>query len=73
MDCRIGCAACCIAPSISSPIPGPRASRRACIVARGAHGERAPQLAAKIPDHVPWIGFLKDPDGNLVGPLEEKR
>lgn len=22
MDCRIGCAACCIAPSITSPIPG---------------------------------------------------
>jgi len=22
MDCRTGCAACCIAPSISSPIPG---------------------------------------------------
>jgi uncharacterized protein len=22
MDCRVGCAACCIAPSISSPIPG---------------------------------------------------
>ena len=22
MDCRRGCAACCIAPSISSPIPG---------------------------------------------------
>lgn len=22
MKCRIGCAACCIAPSISSPIPG---------------------------------------------------
>ena len=22
MDCRIGCAACCIAPSISTPIPG---------------------------------------------------
>lgn len=22
MDCRIGCAACCIAASISSPIPG---------------------------------------------------
>lgn len=22
MDCRIGCAACCIAPSISSAIPG---------------------------------------------------
>jgi len=22
MECRIGCAACCIAPSISSPVPG---------------------------------------------------
>lgn len=22
MECRAGCAACCIAPSISSPIPG---------------------------------------------------
>jgi hypothetical protein len=22
MDCRLGCAACCIAPSISSPMPG---------------------------------------------------
>lgn len=22
MECRTGCAACCIAPSISSPIPG---------------------------------------------------
>ncbi len=22
MQCRIGCGACCIAPSISSPIPG---------------------------------------------------
>ncbi|MDB5080703.1 MAG: hypothetical protein JWP00_2627 [Chloroflexi bacterium] len=22
MDCRVGCGACCIAPSISSPLPG---------------------------------------------------
>ena len=22
MECRVGCAACCIAPSIASPIPG---------------------------------------------------
>ena len=22
MDCRLGCGACCISPSISSPIPG---------------------------------------------------
>jgi predicted enzyme related to lactoylglutathione lyase len=45
----------------------------AAIVARGAHGERPPQLAAKMPDHELWIGFLKDPDGNLVGLLEERR
>ena len=43
------------------------------MVARGAATERAPQLAAKMPDHELWIGFLRDPDGNLVGLLEEKR
>lgn len=40
---------------------------------RGAHAERAPQLAAKMPDHELWIGFVRDPDGNLVGLMEEKR
>ncbi len=39
----------------------------------GATAERAPQLAAQMPDHELWIGFLKDPDGNLVGLMEEKR
>ena len=29
MECRIGCAACCIAPSISSPIPGMPAGKPA--------------------------------------------
>ena len=43
------------------------------IVARGAVNERAPQLAAKLPDHELWIGFVRDPDGNLVGLMEEKR
>jgi predicted enzyme related to lactoylglutathione lyase len=43
------------------------------MVARGAATERAPQLAAKMPDHELWIGFLRDPDGNLVGLMEEKR
>jgi predicted enzyme related to lactoylglutathione lyase len=40
---------------------------------RGAASERAPQLAAKMPDHDLWIGFLRDPDGNLAGLMEEKR
>lgn len=29
MECRAGCAACCIAPSISSPIPGMPAGKPA--------------------------------------------
>ena len=45
----------------------------AAFVARGAIDERAPQLAAQMPDHELWIGFLRDPDGNLVGLLEERR
>jgi len=43
------------------------------IVARGATSERTPQLTARMPDHELWISFLRDPDGNLVGLLEEKR
>jgi predicted enzyme related to lactoylglutathione lyase len=46
---------------------------QAAMVARGAREERAPQLAAKMPDHDLWTGFLRDPDGNLVGLMEEKR
>jgi catechol 2,3-dioxygenase-like lactoylglutathione lyase family enzyme len=45
----------------------------AAIIARGATNERAPQLTAKMPDHELWIGFVRDPDGNLVGLMEEKR
>ena len=43
------------------------------VVARGAVSERSPQLAATLPDHELWTGFLRDPDGNLVGLMEEKR
>ncbi len=43
------------------------------LVDHGAINERAPKLAAKMPDHDLWAGFLCDPDGNLVGLMEEKR
>lgn len=49
------------------------ATVHAALVARGAASAREPQLAAKMPDHELWIGFLRDPDGNLVGLLEERR
>lgn len=45
----------------------------AAIVADGATQERAPQLAARMPDHELWLSFVRDPDGNLVGLMEEKR
>ena len=45
----------------------------AAIVGRGAKNERDPQPIAKMPDHELWISFLRDPDGNLVGLMEEKR
>ena len=46
---------------------------QAALVARGATEERPPQLAARMPNHELWTGFLRDPDGNLVGLMEEKR
>jgi len=48
-------------------------SAHQAFVSSGATSERPPQLAAKMPDHELWIGFLRDPDGNLVGLMEEKR
>jgi predicted enzyme related to lactoylglutathione lyase len=45
----------------------------AAIVARGAKNERAPALTAKMPDHELWIGFVRDPDDNLIGLMSEVR
>ena len=45
----------------------------ASILARGATNERSPQLAAKMPDHELWLSFIRDPDGNLLGLMEERR
>jgi len=42
------------------------------LVSQGAEMEREPQMTAKMDDHELWIGFLRDPDGNLVGIMEEK-
>ena len=45
----------------------------AAVIERGGTNERSPQLAAKMPDHELWLSFVRDPDGNLVGLMEEKR
>jgi len=43
------------------------------LVANGATAERPPVLAAKMPDHQLWLGFIRDFDGNLLGLMEEIR
>jgi methylmalonyl-CoA/ethylmalonyl-CoA epimerase len=43
------------------------------VVERGAKPEQAPHLVARMPDHELWMGFVRDPDGNLVGLMEERR
>ena len=43
------------------------------LVTQGAANERGPQLAARMPDHDLWLAFLRDPDGNIVGLMEEKK
>jgi predicted enzyme related to lactoylglutathione lyase len=48
-------------------------STHRAIVGRGSASYREPQLTARMPDHELWIGFLRDPDGNLIGLMEEKR
>jgi predicted enzyme related to lactoylglutathione lyase len=45
----------------------------AAIVGRGATSERDPLLTARMPDHELWIAHVRDPDGNLVAMMEEKR
>ncbi|HEY0965859.1 MAG TPA: VOC family protein [Opitutaceae bacterium] len=39
----------------------------------GGKAEREPGLTARMPDHELWIGFVRDPDGNIVGLMEERR
>jgi methylmalonyl-CoA/ethylmalonyl-CoA epimerase len=40
---------------------------------RGVTFEQAPQLIAKMPDHDLWMAFFRDPDGNLLALMCEKR
>jgi predicted enzyme related to lactoylglutathione lyase len=45
----------------------------AAVAGRGATTEREPVLTARMPDHELWIAHVRDPDGNLVALMEEKR
>lgn len=43
------------------------------IVARGAKSESEPRMVAKMPDHELWLAAVRDPEGNIVELMEEKR
>jgi methylmalonyl-CoA/ethylmalonyl-CoA epimerase len=40
---------------------------------KGASFVGEPHLIARMPDHELWMAFLKDPDGNVMGLMEERR
>lgn len=43
------------------------------LVARGAQPASEPRMIAKMPDHELWMAAVRDPDGNVVELMEEKR
>jgi methylmalonyl-CoA/ethylmalonyl-CoA epimerase len=43
------------------------------LVTRGVTFSEPPHLVAKMPDHDLWMAFLKDPDGNTIGLMNEVR
>lgn len=46
---------------------------QAAMKARGVPFIDDPHLIAKMPDHELWMCFFKDPDGNALALMEEKR
>jgi methylmalonyl-CoA/ethylmalonyl-CoA epimerase len=49
------------------------AARAAEMKAKGARFDDEPHLVARMPDHELWMNFLKDPDGNQLALMEERR
>ena len=45
----------------------------AALTGRGVAFEAKPHLIAKLPDHELWMAFLRDPDGNLLALMSERR
>jgi len=43
----------------------------AILLARGVKFSEPPHLVAKMPDHDLWMAFLKDPDENTIGLMNE--
>ena len=48
-------------------------AEHAAMSSRGATFIDAPHLVATMPDHELWMCFVKDPEGNAMGLMEERR
>jgi len=49
------------------------AGTHAALVARGATSAAEPRMIAQMPDHELWLAAVRDPEGNIVELMEEKR
>lgn len=43
------------------------------LMGRGVAFDATPHLVARMPDHELWMAFLRDPDGNPIGVMSERR
>jgi catechol 2,3-dioxygenase-like lactoylglutathione lyase family enzyme len=49
------------------------AAAHLALQARGVVFERPPALVARMPDHELWLASFRDPDGNILELMSEKR
>lgn len=42
------------------------------LVARGAHLREPPHIVARLPGQDVWLAFVDDPDGRMIGLMEER-
>jgi Fe-S-cluster containining protein len=61
MECRAGCGACCIAPSISSPIPGMPNGKPAGVRCVQLSAENLCMLFAQPRRPAVCVAFMADP------------
>jgi methylmalonyl-CoA/ethylmalonyl-CoA epimerase len=40
---------------------------------QGVEFSQEPHMVARMPDHDLWLAFIRDPSGNVLGLMEEKR
>jgi beta-phosphoglucomutase-like phosphatase (HAD superfamily) len=69
MECRMGCAACCIAPSISSAIPGMEAGKAAGVRCIQLTADNRCQLFGRA--ERPPVCLTLRPDEEMCGVCNE--